>query len=116
MSTKAVCPNCRKALPEYLYCPFCGSPLRRDVPLLGPRQLDILSTINELCKTQSKVKVADVHQKEDKSKESIRTLMYELVKLELLDRPARSYYKITDRGRKYLSSTLGESKGSLKGE
>lgn len=102
------CPHCGETVPDGQYCTECGRPLNEEPLSLGSRKYEILTTFEELHEQDKKLlQSEDIADAIGKSRDTVRTLMYQLHKDGYLDRPVWGRYKITDRGK----GTTGEGAG-----
>ena len=94
------CPFCGRDVPDTLFCVACGKRLRGDpiAPRLTSKEQKILSVIA----SADKMRVSKICTEVGGSKGSVRTILTNLVRYGLVDKPHRGVYAISARGREVV--------------
>jgi len=89
-----VCPDCQKEVPDGNICIYCGRILKEmPLPRLTPMEVKILKCLKEGASS-----IDDILDCADSTKESIRVVVSNMLKLGLVTRTGRGCYSLTKAG------------------
>ncbi len=92
------CPYCKNEVPPGALCNECGRALEKKKYYFGTTRLLILQTIHDNGDSMLVKNILITLNEKGKPRESVRTILSNMVKLGLLTSPKRGRYTITPSG------------------